>query len=157
MHPTTARWFAEYAADHRHPTNRLTHKVAIPAILFHIFAMLAYVPVAEVGGFPLTLGLLAWLGASIFWVRFLPKSGLILALVSLPAAIWGALVPFPALVVLAVVAWVIQLAGHSVWEKNRPSFLRNLVQSLIGPLFFSAVLTGEFGGKKPVSEGAEAS
>jgi len=37
-----------------------------------------------------------------------------------------------------------QLAGHVVWEKNSPAFLQNLLQALVGPLFFVAVLTGEW-------------
>ena len=46
------------------------------------------------------------------------------------------------MVALAVVGWAVQLAGHSVREKNRPAFLTNLLQALIGPLFFVAVLLG---------------
>jgi uncharacterized membrane protein YGL010W len=31
-----------------------------------------------------------------------------------------------------------------VWEKNQPAFLKNLLQALVGPLFFAAALTGEW-------------
>ena len=43
MSPTLQRLFVEYADSHRHPTNRLTHKIAIPMIVFHIIAMLDWV------------------------------------------------------------------------------------------------------------------
>ena len=54
----------------------------------------------------------------------------------------AAITPGPVVIALAVVGWVVQLAGHAVWEKNRPAFATNLLQALIGPLFFVAVLTG---------------
>jgi uncharacterized membrane protein YGL010W len=38
----------------------------------------------------------------------------------------------------------VQLAGHSVWEKNRPAFLKNLTHALVGPVFFMALLTGDW-------------
>ena len=143
MRPSTIRYFESYAADHRHPLNRLTHKIAIPVIVFHVLAMLAAVPVGTVGGVNVTLGLVGWAGASAFWLALLPRSGMLLALASLPAALWGGEVAMSALVVLAVVGWTIQLAGHVVWEKNRPSFPKNLGQALVGPLFFVAALLGE--------------
>lgn len=143
MNPTTARWFAEYAADHRHPTNRLTHKVAIPVIVFHILAMLTWVPLGTVAGFPVTLALFGWTAAVGFWVYYLPRSGALLGLATLPVLLFGNLVPVPVVVAAAVLGWTVQLAGHAVWEKNRPSFLKNAAQALIGPLFFTAALTGE--------------
>jgi len=49
----------------------------------------------------------------------------------------------------ALVGWTVQLAGHSVWEKNRPAFLKNMFQALIGPMFFVALLTGDWPDKSP--------
>ena len=147
MNPTTARWFAEYAADHRHPNNRLTHKIAIPGIVFHILAMLTWVPLGTVAGFPVTLALVGWVLAVGFWVYYLPRSGAVLGLATLPVMLFGNLVPAPGVITIAVVGWTVQLAGHSIWEKNRPSFMKNAAQALIGPLFFTALLTGEL--RKP--------
>lgn len=144
MHPRTARWFAEYAADHRHPTNRLTHKVAIPMIVFHIVVMLGWVTLGQVGGVAVSLGHVAWVLAGAFWVLHLPVAGALLMLVTLPALLWGGAVPHGVVYALAAVGWTIQLAGHAVWEKNRPSFLQNILQALVGPLFFVALLTGQW-------------
>ena len=58
--------------------------------------------------------------------------------------------PRAAVVAIAVIAWLIQLAGHSIYEKNRPAFLKNMLQALIGPFFFAAILTGDWP-PKPVS------
>lgn len=127
--------------------NRLTHKLAIPAIVFHIIAMLTWVrPLgdgAEISGFPVTLAPVGWAAGSAFWIWALPRSGGLLAVVTLPVALWGGLVPAPALMGLAVVAWTVQLLGHTLWEKNRPSFLKNAAHAMVGPLYFAALLTGE--------------
>jgi uncharacterized membrane protein YGL010W len=37
---------------------------------------------------------------------------------------------------LHIVAWVLQILGHSLFENNRPAFMDNLVQSfLMAPIF----------------------
>jgi uncharacterized membrane protein YGL010W len=145
MNARTQRWFDAYAAGHRHPTNRLTHKVAIPVIVFHVVAMLAWIDLGvALGPVALTGGVVAWVVASAFWIAHLPATGALLAGLTLPMALWGGLVAKPVVVALAVVGWLVQLAGHAVWEKNRPAFLDNLMQALVGPLFFLAVLTGAY-------------
>jgi uncharacterized membrane protein YGL010W len=144
MHPRTLAWFEQYAADHRHPTNRLTHKVAIPVILFHIFGMLGKVGLGFGGAPWLSLGLVMAVLTGIFWIYHLPKAGVLLAISALVMAPVGGMLSWSALLGLAVVGWVVQLAGHSVWEKNRPSFARNMLQALVGPLFFAAIITREW-------------
>ena len=145
MNARTRRWFDEYAASHRHPTNRLTHTIAIPMIVFHIFAMMTWIDLGfTLGPVVVTGGALAWVVASVFWVVHLPAVGGLLAALTLPIALWGGLVSAPLVVALAVVGWLVQLAGHAIWEKNRPAFLDNLLQALVGPLYFLAVLTGAY-------------
>ena len=149
MNAHTARWFAEYAADHRHPRNRLTHKIAIPLIVVTSVMMLAWVPITTVAGHAVTLATLGWVAGGGFWAWALPRSGGLLALATLPIAIWGGAVPVAVVLLTAAAAWGIQLAGHAIWEKNRPSFLHNMLHALIGPLFFAALLTGEL--RRPAS------
>ena len=131
--PRLERWFVDYANSHRHPMNQLTHKVAIPLIVFHIIAMATWVPLGfDVAGHAITLAHALYVAAIAFYFTL-----------SLPLAlVMAAITPRPVIVVLAVTGWVVQLAGHSVWEKNRPAFLTNLLQALIGPLFFVALLGG---------------
>src|SRR5579859_1504798 len=50
LNPKLKAWFTEYADYHRHPTNRLTHKIAIPLIVFQVIAMLDWVHLANVPG-----------------------------------------------------------------------------------------------------------
>lgn len=147
MNPTLVRWFTDYADAHRHPTNRLTHKIAIPLIVFHIIAMLDWIklPVfvgGEGSGVALSVGHVVYVAAILFYLRLHVGLGALMAVLMALCFPLAAITPKAVVVALAVVGWVVQLAGHSVWEKNRPAFLTNLLQALIGPLFFVAVLTG---------------
>ena len=46
------------------------------------------------------------------------------------------------------VGWVWQLIGHQVFEKRRPAFVDNIIQLLIGPLFFAAEILFALGMKE---------
>lgn len=147
MNSTVASWMNQYAADHRHPMNRLTHKIAIPFIVFHIMTMLDWISMnLEVGGIAITGGIIGWAIAVLFYAW----ADLLMA--PLMALLFGAAIflgrqfgdnHLP-VIVIAVVGWTVQLIGHAVYEKNRPSFLTNMLQALIGPYFFVSVLTGRF-------------
>ena len=161
--PRLQALFEDYASSHQHPTNRLTHKVAIPFIVLHIVAMLDWVKLVAVPALPggvLTLGLVAWALAAVWYVRSDVKLGLMvsaamalcfpLGRVLSDVSIW-------LVVGIAVSGWLIQLAGHAVWEKKSPSFLTNLVHALVGPLFFVALLTGDYAIKSQQQVDASAS
>lgn len=140
---------AQYAADHRHPMNQLTHKLAIPVIVFHVMAMLHWVklgPAVAVGGteVALSLGHLGWVAVTVLYVALFPRLAPLMAVAFGLCVVVSAWTPAWLVVVLAVVGWTVQLAGHALFERNRPSFLTNMVQALVGPLFFAAVLTGAY-------------
>ncbi len=147
LKPQTQALFDEYISAHQHPTNRLTHKVAIPLIVLHIVAMLDWVRLVAVpllpGGF-LTLAFVAWALASIWFLRADAKLGLIVSVAAALCIPLGRMLPVWAVVSIAIFGWLVQLAGHAVWEKKSPSFLTNLVHALVGPLFFVALLTGDY-------------
>lgn len=127
--------------------NRLTHKIAIPLIVFHIVAMFDWVKLMAVPGTGIELSL-AHTGialAAVWYLWMSPKLGALMVVLLLACLPLGAVTPPWLVVSIAVFAWVVQLAGHSVWEKNRPAFVRNMVQALVGPVFFLAVLTGDWG------------
>jgi uncharacterized membrane protein YGL010W len=149
-HPRLLALFDDYASSHQHPTNRLTHKVAIPFIVLHIVAMLDWVKLVAVPGFPggvLTLGLVAWALAAVWYLRSDVKLGVMVSAAMLLCFPLGRMlsgVSMWIVVAIAVAGWLIQLAGHAVWEKKSPSFLTNMVHALVGPLFFVALLTGDY-------------
>jgi uncharacterized membrane protein YGL010W len=149
MNPKLHALFTEYANDHRHPTNQLTHKIAIPLIVFHIVAMLDWVALFPAGGLQVTAGMVLYALATAWYLAMHPKLGVIMALLfGLCFPLGRAVTALPngkaILVTIAVVGWMVQLAGHAVWEKKSPSFLRNILQALVGPIFFVAKLTGDW-------------
>lgn len=144
MSPALRALFQDYAESHRHPTNRLTHKVAIPLIVFHVVAMLDWVRLFTVAGVTVTLGMVG-VGAALLWyLRMSVKLGLLMAVFLALCFPLARVTPWPVVVAIAVVGWLVQLAGHAVWEKKSPAFLTNLLQALVGPVFFLACLTGDW-------------
>ncbi|HEY0840639.1 MAG TPA: Mpo1-like protein [Vulgatibacter sp.] len=144
LKPKLKALFVEYADCHRHPTNRLTHKIAIPLIVFHIIAMLSWIPLFALGGFQVTAAHVAYLAAIGWYLTLHVRLGVTMALLFAICFPLAAVTPWPAVVAIAVIGWLVQLAGHAVWEKQSPAFLRNLLQALVGPLFFVASLTGDW-------------
>ncbi|MCE9669243.1 DUF962 domain-containing protein [Myxococcus stipitatus] len=147
LKPRIAALFDEYYSSHQHPINRLTHKVAIPVIILHIIAMLDWVKLVSVPALPggmLTLGMVSWVLVTLWYLRADVKLGLVVALFMAACFPVGRMMPTWSVVAIALFGWLIQLAGHAVWEKKSPSFLTNLVHALVGPLFFVAVLFGDY-------------
>ncbi|WNG44394.1 DUF962 domain-containing protein [Archangium minus] len=147
LKPHTQALFDEYISSHQHPTNRLTHKIAIPLIVLHIVAMLDWVRLASVPWLPggsLTLAFVSWFLASIWYLRADAKLGLIVSVAMALCIPLGRLLPVWTVVGIAIFGWLVQLAGHAVWEKKSPSFFTNLIHALVGPLFFVALLTGDY-------------
>ncbi|QRN95714.1 DUF962 domain-containing protein [Archangium violaceum] len=147
LKPHTQALFDEYTSSHQHPTNRLTHKVAIPLIVLHIVAMLDWVHLVSfplMPGGELTLAHVAWVLASIWYLRADAKLGGIVSVAIAFCMPLGRTLPGSLVVAIAIFGWLVQLAGHAVWEKKSPSFFTNLVHALVGPLFFVALLTGDY-------------
>jgi uncharacterized membrane protein YGL010W len=127
--------FKEYEAGHRHPTNQLTHKVAIPLILFHIVAMLDWI---RVGG--ITGGMVGIIVAAGWYLRHDARIAAILTAYMIVCLFIGRMTPAGVVIGIAVAAWLIQFSGHYVWEKHHPSFFTNILQALVGPAYFTARL-----------------
>jgi uncharacterized membrane protein YGL010W len=147
LNARTQALFDEYAASHQHPTNRLTHKIAIPLIVLHVVAMLDWVRLASLPALPggvLTLAPVVWLFSTAWYLRADPKLGAIVSAAMLLCIPLGRQLTPWAVVAIAVGGWLVQMAGHMVWEKKSPSFLTNMVHALVGPIFFVAVLTGDY-------------
>lgn len=147
LKPQVVALFDEYYSSHQHPINRLTHKIAIPVIILHIVAMLDWVKLVAVPALPggvLTLGMVAWVLVGIWYLKSDVKLGLVVLAFMAACLPVGRLMPVWSVVAIAAFGWLVQLAGHAVWEKKSPSFLTNLVHALVGPLFFVAVLFGDY-------------
>jgi uncharacterized membrane protein YGL010W len=147
MNPKLKQLFVEYADAHRHPMNRLTHKIAIPLIVFHIIAMLDWVPLFTLAvgdGATVTLAWVAYAVTMLWYLRMHFRLGVVMAILYGACIPLGWVTPVWAVVAIAIGAWLVQLAGHVLWEKNSPAFVRNLVQAVVGPMFFVAIFTGDW-------------
>ncbi len=147
--PTLADHFRLYADYHRHPLNELTHRLAIPLIVFHTIAMLSWISLGaySLGSsltFSLTLAHVAYVAAIGWYLSLDAPLGVLMALLVGLCFPIAAVTPRAVVIGLALVAWIVQLAGHVVWEKRAPAFLTNLFQALIGPLYFVAVAVGRW-------------
>lgn len=129
-------WFAEYGESHQHPTNRLIHKICVPAIFFSIVGMLLLIPYnlgpLRIGEIVIILALLwyATLGLRAF-VVMLCQLGLSYVLFYALNQMTDPLIP---LIAIFVLAWIGQFLGHKI-EGKKPSFFKDLQFLLIGPLW----------------------
>lgn len=142
LKPALEAYFVEYDDDHRSHMNQLTHQVAIPLIVFHVLAMLSWISLGAPFGYALNLAHVVWLAATLFYLTLDVRLGLLIGLLMAVCFPIAAVTPKLVVVLVAIVGWLVQLAGHIVWEKRQPAFLENLLQALIGPLFFVAKLIG---------------
>jgi len=141
MNARLSKLLSTYADYHRHPLNRAVHKIGIPLIVFHVVAMLDWVLLGHVAGFEVTLAHLAFVGV-IGWYFTLH------ARLACLMAVWyglcfplGWYAPWSVIYGAAIIGWGIQFVGHIVWEKRSPALFTNLLQALVGPLYFAAVAT----------------
>ncbi len=152
---------AQYGAYHRDPRNIHTHLVGVPMIVMGVVALLSR-PSFELAGLPLSPAALAWLAASVFYLRLDLRFGAVMALL-LAAMLWcghwlaaqSTALWMGASVALFVVGWVIQFVGH-YYEGKKPAFVDDLVGLLIGPLFVTAEVAFALGLRPEVQRAIEA-
>ena len=145
MKPRLETLFDEYQAYHRDPVNVAIHKVAVPAILFHVVAMLDWVTLrGSIVGLPLTLGLAVCALAAAWYLWMSPRYALIVVPFSFTCVWLGRGMPREAVILIAAAAWTAQLIGHARFERRAPAFSENLVQLLVGPAYVVALLLGDW-------------
>ena len=143
MHPTLERLFSEYNAYHRDPTNVAIHKVAIPLIVFHVLAMLDWVALGpEVAGHAVTLAHAVFGLASLWYLVMSLRLALVMLAFSVLCLYLGRMASTEVVIGIAVFAWIAQLVGHTRYERRAPAFKDNLIQLLVGPVYFIAVILG---------------
>jgi uncharacterized membrane protein YGL010W len=142
MRPALQAHFSDYASFHRTPGNQACHFVGIPLIVLSLFALLARVPLFELGGFTVTAAELVLLAATAYYLTLDVALALIMLGTSIVLAAAGRRVPLSAAVSLFVLGWVFQFVGHYVYEKKSPAFYRNLAHLLVGPLWILAKVSG---------------
>lgn len=138
---TLNQWLREYAISHTNPTNKLIHRIFVPAIMFSILGLLWVIPIPNAFtkiellnwstlfticclafylylDFKMFIGMFAVISAMIAGVDYLSTFGN-LGFISLT---------------IFIVSWGFQFWGHKI-EGAKPSFFQDLVFLLIGPLW----------------------
>ncbi len=145
---TAEEWFAEYAESHQNPTNVVIHKICVPAIYFSIIGMLASIDtgwLAEItrvsNPYVMNWAVIVAVPVMIFYAllgfRYFLWMLVFTFLCNLLAVTLKEIYHLPLFYIslfVFVVAWAGQFYGHKV-EGKKPSFLKDLVFLLIGPVW----------------------
>lgn len=136
---------AEYGESHQNPTNVIIHKIFVPLIMFSVIGLLWAIPSPEFmsiksinwATFVSLLVMAYYLSLSVkYFVFMLPIIGImyfgVSALAEQTNILWASLIIF-------IVSWVFQFVGHKI-EGKKPSFLKDLLFLLIGPLWVAKSL-----------------
>jgi uncharacterized membrane protein YGL010W len=143
MSPTLLKLFSEYSEYHRDPRNVAIHKLAIPLIVFHVLAMLDWVEIGlELGGYQLTLAHAVFVPVLAWYTAMSLRLAALMALFSALCLWLGQMTSSEAVIGIAIFGWIAQLVGHVRYEKRSPAFKDNIVQILVGPLYFIALIFG---------------
>ena len=145
------QWMDEYEESHRHPLNQKIHKICVPLIMFSLLGLLRSLPVPASFGFVPHLNwasLVAGLCLMFYlWLNFKMFLGMLLQLL-LMSFIIHQLAATPYLLSISVSifsgAWIGQFIGHKV-EGKKPSFFKDLIFLLIGPLWVNRFLYRKLG------------
>ena len=150
MSPRADRLFREYAESHRDPVNVAIHKVAVPAILFHVVAMLDWIDTGlSIAGLDLTAGVIVTALAAAWYAVVTPGPALAVVPFSIMCLWLGRRSPRDLVIAVAAAAWIAQLIGHARFERRAPAFKDNLVQVLVGPAYVAALVLGTWPRRAP--------
>lgn len=138
---TFDQWMNEYGESHRNPINQKIHKICVPLIMLTVVGFFWAIPVpATFTSVPyLNWATLFVAACLLFYLSLDFKMFLGMAMQSV-LMLWicmkldyaGILLPF--CIAVFVLAWIAQFYGHKI-EGKKPSFLKDLVFLLIGPLW----------------------
>jgi uncharacterized membrane protein YGL010W len=138
---TIDEWLEAYGASHRHPVNKMIHRIAVPIIVLDVLGLLHLVPTTAIASWLPPASWLLVLGALAFYARLSSGLALGMLLLVLPSmagldagltalGAWA----LPTLVAVFAITWVAQFIGHAL-EGAKPSFLEDAQFLLIGPLW----------------------
>jgi uncharacterized membrane protein YGL010W len=142
MSPVLQGHFSDYSSFHRTPGNKACHYIGIPLIMLSLLALLARVPLFDIGGFTVTAAEVLVVAATVYYLTLDMALAVMMLVVSALMAAAGRVLPVPLSIALFVLGWVFQFVGHYVYEKKSPAFARNLVHLLVGPLWIAARTIG---------------
>ena len=122
---------ADYGAHHRTPGNLVCHAFGVTLIVFGIVAMLGAIPIGPANVAEALIAAVVAYYATLDLALAAAMLGIFAMLDVAARAVGDWRVGAAAF----VVGWIFQAVGHSVFERNRPAFFKNLLHLLVGPLF----------------------
>ena len=138
----------EYSDSHQNKTNQLIHKICVPLIIFSLLGIFKALPVPISWPLWLDWSLVLVVMALIYYCLFknIRVIAALLALVLPMLLILEWLRPRFFLLSLAIfiVGWIGQFIGHKI-EGKKPSFFKDLLFLLIGPVWTMNSLLGQMG------------
>lgn len=155
---TLKAYIDEYSESHQNPTNRLIHKICVPAIMFSLLGIIKAFPVPA--SWPLWFD---WstivIALALIYYAFFKNIRIFLAVLVLilpMVALLELLRPrfFVLSLVIFIVAWIGQFIGHKI-EGKKPSFFKDLFFLLIGPIWTMNTLTAQMGIDLKISSNAK--
>lgn len=124
---TLESYLSEYAESHQNPLNIKIHNICVPAIMWSVFAFLHTFEAAE----------LVAVSAMIYYATF-RKWALWAVMMGVVVLCFLSFEVIPHLrmtaIIVFVIAWIGQFYGHHI-EGKKPSFVKDLLFLLIGPLW----------------------
>ncbi|MDD0852072.1 DUF962 domain-containing protein [Halobacteriovorax sp. GB3] len=136
---TLDQWLSEYGESHQNTTNRLIHKICVPAITWSLLALLWKIPnfgMPELANFASLFVLICF--AFYLTLRSFKVMGIFFILLGPIFLSLYLLRDYPYLwqtaLTVFVIAWIGQFIGHKI-EGKKPSFFKDLQFLLIGPLW----------------------
>lgn len=141
------RLFKDYASYHKTKGNQLTHYFGITAIVISLLGLFGSVqigpeswavsPYVRLDG-----GVLLWALAMIWYFFADWRLAVPFAFITLGLNFFSRAFPTPVLWGVFIIGWVVQFAGHIIWEKKSPAFTKNLEHLLVGPFWLCAKMLG---------------
>jgi uncharacterized membrane protein YGL010W len=128
----------EYAESHQNRTNQIIHKICVPLIVFSVIGLIWSIPSPWANPYLNYASMIAVI-VLIYYFVLSPKyfAFMLPMFISfILAAAWIHQLSNLLLVSLLVfvVSWIFQFIGHKI-EGKKPSFLKDLLFLLIGPLW----------------------
>ncbi|MBY0414670.1 MAG: DUF962 domain-containing protein, partial [Bdellovibrionales bacterium] len=145
---TLASYMSEYTESHQNHTNVMIHKICVPAIMFSLLGIIKAIPVPATWPLWLDWSLIFIIGSLIYYALFKNVRVFVtMVIMVVPMLVVLELLRprfFILSVAIFVVAWIGQFIGHKI-EGKKPSFFKDLLFLLIGPIWTMNKLTAKMG------------
>jgi uncharacterized membrane protein YGL010W len=148
---TFDQWMNEYGVSHQHPTNQTIHKICVPLIMLSVIGFLWSLPIPDYfQGIAFLNWAIVFLILCLVFYFYLNVKMFLGMLVQSILMCWvcyqieqiGFLLPFCTLIFIG--SWIAQFYGHKI-EGKKPSFLKDIIFLLIGPLWVTRFLYKKMG------------